>query len=68
MSGLLTLAFDSMKETIEAIEDAGLRKNIKIMIGGAPVDEMVRKYCGADAFGTDAVVAVNIANKLIGGD
>ena len=49
LSGFLTLAFDSMKETIDAIQEAGLRDNLKIMIGGGQVDEAVRNYTGADA-------------------
>ena len=44
LSGFLTLAFDSMKETIEAIEAAGLRGKVKIMIGGGQIDETVRSY------------------------
>jgi methanogenic corrinoid protein MtbC1 len=58
LSGFLTLAFDSMKETIEAFESAGLRERTRIMIGGGQVDEAVRAYTGADAFGTNAVEAV----------
>lgn len=60
LSGFLTLAFDSMKETVEAIGTAGLREGIKIMIGGGQIDETVRGYTGADAFGTNAVEAVNL--------
>lgn len=60
LSGFLTLAFDSMKETVEAIGAAGLREGIKIMIGGGQIDETVRGYTGADAFGTNAVEAVNL--------
>src|SRR5476649_747106 len=60
LSGFLTLAFDSMKETIEALEQAGLRSKFKIMIGGGQIDETVRAYTGADAFGTNAVDAVNL--------
>src|SRR6266545_7877539 len=63
LSGFLTLAFDSMKETIEAIQDAGLRQRIKIMIGGGQVDEAVRNYTGADAFGTNAVDAVSLCKS-----
>lgn len=60
LSGFLTLAFDSMKETVQAIEAAGLRKDRKIMVGGGQIDETVRSYTGADAFGTNAVEAVNL--------
>ena len=66
LSGFLTLAFDSMKETIEAIEAAGLRNDIKIMIGGGQVDEQVRTYTGADAIGLDAMTAVTRCKEWIG--
>ena len=66
LSGFLTLAFDSMKETIEAIQDAGLRDNLKIMIGGGQVDEAVRNYTGADAFGTNAIDAVSLCKSWMG--
>ena len=67
LSGFLTLAFDSMKQTIQAIKDAGLRDNVKIMIGGGQIDEQVRGYVGADAYGKDAIEAVNLAKSWIGG-
>lgn len=67
MSGLLTLAFSSMKKTVDAISEAGLRDHVKIMIGGAPVDEYVEKYSGADAWGKDAMQAVSLAQQWIGG-
>jgi methanogenic corrinoid protein MtbC1 len=61
LSGFLTLAFDSMKETIDAIKKAGLRDNLKIMIGGGQIDDDVRNYTGADAWGKDAIAAVDLA-------
>ena len=67
LSGFLTLAFDSMKETIDAIEAAGLRNDVKIMIGGGQIDEQVRSYTGADAYGKDAMEAVQLAQGWIGG-
>jgi methanogenic corrinoid protein MtbC1 len=66
LSGFLTLAFDSMKETIDAIAGAGLRDNMKIMIGGGQIDETVRAYTGADAFGTNAVDAVTLCKDWAG--
>jgi 5-methyltetrahydrofolate--homocysteine methyltransferase len=66
MSCLLTLAFDSMKETVEAIESAGLREELKIMVGGGQVTEMVRDYANADAYGEDAVAAVRLAKHWMG--
>jgi len=61
------LAFDSMKKTIEAIKGAGLRDKVKIMIGGGQIDEMVKEYTGADAYGRDAMAAVSLCKKWIGG-
>jgi len=66
LSGFLTLAFDSMKETIQAIQDAGLRDQLKIMIGGGQVDETVCNYTGADAFGTNAIDAVSLCKNWMG--
>ena len=67
LSGFLTLAFESMKETIAAIEAAGLRGQMKIMIGGGQVDDRVRAYTGADAFGNNAMAAVALCRKWTGG-
>jgi 5-methyltetrahydrofolate--homocysteine methyltransferase len=67
LSGFLTLAFDSMKKTIEALEQASLRGKVKIMIGGGQMDDEVRKYVRADAYGKDAVAAVNLCRQWIGG-
>jgi trimethylamine corrinoid protein len=66
LSGLLTLAFDSMKKTAEGLEQAGLREKVKIMIGGIQMDDEVRKYVHADAYGKDAVAAVNLCKQWIG--
>lgn len=67
LSGFLTLAFDSMKKTVEALEEAGLRNGVKVMIGGGQIDDEVRKYVRADAFGKDAIAAVNLCRQWIGG-
>ena len=66
LSGFLTLAFDSMKETIAAFDAAGLRNDFKIMIGGGQIDETVRSYTGADAFGVNAVEAVGLCRNWLG--
>jgi 5-methyltetrahydrofolate--homocysteine methyltransferase len=66
LSGFLTLAFDSMKETIEAIAGAGLRDGRQIMIGGGQIDEAVRAYTGADAFGVNAIEAVTLCKGWLG--
>jgi methanogenic corrinoid protein MtbC1 len=67
LSGFLTLAFDSMKETVDAIKAAGLRDKVKIMVGGGTLDEKVGEYVGADGFGRFAGDAVSMAQKWIGG-
>jgi len=67
LSGLLTLAFDAMKDTVEGIAAAGLRDQVKIMIGGSPVDEQVRVYSGADGWGRDAAAALQMAAGWTGG-
>jgi methanogenic corrinoid protein MtbC1 len=56
-----------MKETIEALAKAGLRERLKIMIGGGQVDEAVRNYTGADAYGNNAMAAVTLCHGWIGG-
>ncbi len=61
MSALLSTVIGSMKETVEAIVEAGLRDKVRIMIGGSAVDEGVSEFSGADAYGKDAVAAVNLA-------
>ena len=66
LSGFLTLAFDSMKETITAFDARGIRDRFKIMIGGGQIDETVRAYTGADAFGVNAVEAVGLCRKWLG--
>jgi methanogenic corrinoid protein MtbC1 len=66
LSGFLTVAFDSMKETVEAVEAAGMRDKIKVMIGGGQMDEEIRKYAKADAYGKDAMAAVFLAKKWVG--
>ena len=67
LSGFLTLAFQSMKDTVEAIKAAGLRDKVKIMIGGGQIDDQVKNFTGADAYGKDAMAAVQLAKGWIGG-
>ena len=67
LSGLLTLAFDAMRSTVDGIAAAGLRDKVKIMVGGAPVDESVRAYTGADGWGSDVGQAVKLAAEWTGG-
>jgi trimethylamine corrinoid protein len=68
MSGLLTIAYDSMRDTVKAIEEAKLRDAVKIMIGGAQMSERVKEYSGADAYAKDAMVGVMLTKKWIGGE
>jgi len=64
MSGLLTPSFESMKETVKAVEEAGLRDKVKIIVGGGIVTEQVGKYVGADAFTSDGPEGVEICKKF----
>jgi 5-methyltetrahydrofolate--homocysteine methyltransferase len=66
MSALLTTTMVQMKATIEALEEAGLRDSLKIMIGGAPVTDAFAKEVGADAYAPDAATAVDVARALAG--
>lgn len=66
VSGLLTVVYDSLKKTVEAIEEAGLRDEVRIMIGGAAMSDKIRDFCGADAFGPDAASAVSLARQWTG--
>jgi len=65
LSGFLALAFDSMKETIEAMQKAGLRDKVKVMIGGGQISDEIRKYTGADAYGKDAMAGVTLAKQWV---
>jgi len=66
LSGFLTMAIDQMKATIGALDAAGLRKAVKVVIGGAPMDDAVAKYVGADSYGADATAAVRLAKAWVG--
>jgi 5-methyltetrahydrofolate--homocysteine methyltransferase len=65
LSGLLTIAFDSMKDTVQALEDAGIRDNVKVMIGGSIVSRDICKFAGADGWGNDTQKAVNLCKEWI---
>lgn len=66
LSGFLSLAFDTMKSTIEAVQEAGLRDGLKVIIGGGQIDGTVRDFVGADAFGDDAMAALRLAKEAVG--
>lgn len=65
MSALLTTTMPSMKETIDALKAAGLRDQVKIMIGGAPVTQSYAEEIGADGYSPDAASAADLAKVLI---
>jgi 5-methyltetrahydrofolate--homocysteine methyltransferase len=65
MSALLTTTMRTMESTIKALEEAGLRDKVKVMIGGAPVTEDFAKQIGADAYASNAAAAAEIATKFV---
>jgi 5-methyltetrahydrofolate--homocysteine methyltransferase len=67
LSALLTTTMVSMGEIIKAIEQAGLRGQVKIMVGGAPITEEYARQIGADGYAADASRAVTVAKSLING-
>ncbi|MFX1589008.1 MAG: B12-binding domain-containing protein [Promethearchaeota archaeon] len=67
-SGLLTVALEAMNATTEALKAAGLRDQVKIIIGGLPVDELWMKEAGADAFTDNAFEGVKIVNNWLRGE
>jgi 5-methyltetrahydrofolate--homocysteine methyltransferase len=66
LSGFLTLAFDAMKDTVAAIDEAGLRDQVKIIVGGGQVNDRIRDYTGADAYGASATEAVARCKDWLG--
>jgi corrinoid protein of di/trimethylamine methyltransferase len=66
LSALLTVTMPAMKATMEALKNAGVRDRIKVMIGGAPVTQQYADEIGADGYGENASVAVNLARRLVG--
>jgi len=68
MSGLLTIVVNEMKKVVEELRRKGLRDSVKIMIGGRAVSSRLAAEIGADAYGANAVEAVRLASKWVGGD
>jgi len=66
ISALLTTTVARQKEIIELLEEEGLRKSVKVMIGGAPINQAWADKIGADGYAEDATVAVEVAKKLMG--
>jgi 5-methyltetrahydrofolate--homocysteine methyltransferase len=65
LSALLTVTMPSMKTTIEALREAGVRDSVKVLVGGAPVSSEFARAIGADGFGENAGVAVALARQLV---
>lgn len=65
LSGLLTLAFDPMKNVVERLEQEGIRDSVKVIIGGGQMDDQICRYVGADAFVTDAVAGISLCKSWI---
>jgi 5-methyltetrahydrofolate--homocysteine methyltransferase len=66
LSALLTVTMPSMKKTIEALAQAGVRDRIKVLVGGAPVTQQYADEIGADGYGQNATAAVQLARRLVG--
>jgi methanogenic corrinoid protein MtbC1 len=66
LSCLLNLAITEMKDVIDALVAAGIRNNVKVILGGQPIDEQVREYVGADYYGADAPAGVKICKQIYG--
>jgi len=66
LSALLTTTMPSMKSTIDALEEAGVRDQVKVVIGGAPVTQKYADEIGADGYGRDAAAAATIVKELLG--
>ncbi len=64
LSALLTVTMTTMKTTIEALKQAGVRDRVKVIVGGAPVTRQFAEQIGADGYGESAVAAVNLARSL----
>jgi 5-methyltetrahydrofolate--homocysteine methyltransferase len=65
LSALLTTTMPEMRNVIEALTEAGLRDKVKVIVGGAPIDQRFADKIGADGFGADAVEAVQLARELV---
>ena len=66
LSALLTTTMPSMKDTIDALTEAGIRDQVTVLIGGAPVTEAYAKEIGADGYGPDAATGAELARQILG--
>ncbi|MEJ2716532.1 MAG: corrinoid protein [Deltaproteobacteria bacterium] len=64
LSALLNFTYPEMKTVVDAFKHAGLRDRVKIIIGGAPCDEKVRAFSGADYYAADAISGVNLCKEI----
>ena len=64
MSALLSTTYPEMKNVVNAIDEGGLREHVKIIIGGASVNEQVRQFTGADYYAVDAVAGINLCKEI----
>lgn len=64
LSALLNLTYPEMKNVVDAFNEAGIRDKVTIIIGGAPVNEQVREFSGADFYAEDAMEGVEICKKV----
>ena len=66
LSALLTTTMPNQKEVIDSLKEAGIRENVKVMVGGAPISQDWADQIGADGYGENAGAAVEVAKKLMG--
>ena len=66
LSALLTTTYPAMKTAVETLKEAGIRDQVSVIIGGAPCNEQVRVFSGADYYSKDAVAGVNICKEIYG--
>lgn len=64
LCALLNFTYPEMKTVVESLQAAGIRENVQVIIGGAPCNEQVREYAGADFYAPDALAAVTICKKI----
>ena len=66
LSALLTTTYPSMKTAVDTLKEAGIRDQVSVIIGGAPCNEQVKVFSGADYYSKDAVAGVNICKEIYG--
>lgn len=64
LSALLTTTYPAIKTTVDALKEAGIRDRVKVIIGGAPCNEQVREFSGADYYAKDAVAGIHICKEI----